>query len=93
MINAGIFYLANSLPSINSNQATSPYCGLSPTGLGRGHLDADYQGHSFWDTEIWMLPVITQLNSNWSLELIQYRADHLEAARYNARVTSFLGAR
>lgn len=93
MINAGIFYLANSLPSTQSNQPANPFVGLSPTGLGRGHLDSDYQGHSFWDTEMWMMPVITQLNSNWSLQLIRYRLNRLAAARFNAQVTGFSGAR
>uniref|UniRef100_A0A1A9WXQ2 Protein-glucosylgalactosylhydroxylysine glucosidase n=1 Tax=Glossina brevipalpis TaxID=37001 RepID=A0A1A9WXQ2_9MUSC len=93
VVNAAIFYLANSLPSSKSNQPNNPYYGLSPTGLGRGQLDADYQGHSFWDTEIWMLPIITHFNIDWSRELLKYRFDRLEAARYNALMTGYQGAR
>uniref|UniRef100_A0A1A9V831 Protein-glucosylgalactosylhydroxylysine glucosidase n=1 Tax=Glossina austeni TaxID=7395 RepID=A0A1A9V831_GLOAU len=93
IINAGIFYLANSLPSPTSNQRNNPYYGLSPTGLARGQLDADYQGHSFWDTEIWMLPIITHFNTDWSRGLLKYRFDRLKAANYNAMATGYRGAR
>ncbi|XP_061397704.1 protein-glucosylgalactosylhydroxylysine glucosidase [Musca vetustissima] len=93
IINAGIFYMASSLPSIASNMPNNPYFGLSPTGLARGQLDADYEGHNFWDTEIWMLPVVTQMHNGWSKELFNYRLDHLHGAIYNANITGFEGAR
>ncbi|XP_017476071.1 PREDICTED: acid trehalase-like protein 1 [Rhagoletis zephyria] len=93
IINAGIFYLANSLPSLHTNQPNGAYFGLSPTGLGRGQLDADYQGHNFWDTEIWMLPVVTQFNTDWAEQLFQYRLEYLPSARYNANRTGYRGAR
>lgn len=85
--------MANSLPSPASNQRNNPYYGLSPTGLARGQLDADYQGHSFWDTEIWMLPIITHFNTDWSRGLLKYRSDRLKAANYNAMATGYRGAR
>ncbi|XP_037810155.1 protein-glucosylgalactosylhydroxylysine glucosidase isoform X2 [Lucilia sericata] len=93
IINAGIFYMANSLPSLDTNQKNNPYFGLSPTGLGRGQLDADYEGHNFWDTEIWMLPAVTQLQPLWSQELFKYRLEHLQGALYNANKTGYTGAR
>ncbi|XP_073821051.1 protein-glucosylgalactosylhydroxylysine glucosidase [Musca autumnalis] len=93
IINAGIFYMASSLPSIASNNPNNPYFGLSPTGLARGQLDADYEGHNFWDTDIWMLPVISQMHSGWSKELFKYRLSRLQGAIYNANLTGFLGAR
>ncbi|XP_067623931.1 protein-glucosylgalactosylhydroxylysine glucosidase [Eurosta solidaginis] len=92
-INAGIFYLANSLPSLHTKQPNDAYFGLSPTGLGRGQLDTDYEGHSFWDTEIWMLPTVTQLNTDWADQLFEYRFDHMSGARYNANKTGYRGAR
>ena len=91
--NAGIFYMASSLPSLNSYQPNNPYFGLSPTGLGRGQLDSDYEGHNFWDTEIWMLPVVTQMQPVWSKELFKYRLEHLPGALYNANITGYKGAR
>ncbi|EDV99375.1 GH13818 [Drosophila grimshawi] len=93
IVNAGIFYLASSLPTLSSNQANEPYYGLSPTGLARGNLPADYQGHNFWDTEIWMLPVATQLGYEYGKQLFDYRFRHLEGARINAQVRGNKGAR
>ncbi|KAM7351711.1 protein-glucosylgalactosylhydroxylysine glucosidase isoform 1-T1 [Cochliomyia hominivorax] len=93
IINAGIFYMACSLPSLKTNQKNYPYYGLSPTGLGRGQLDDDYEGHNFWDTEIWMLPAISQIQPFWSQELFKYRLDHLQGALYNANITGYKGAR
>ncbi|XP_037958429.1 protein-glucosylgalactosylhydroxylysine glucosidase [Teleopsis dalmanni] len=92
-INAGIFYLSSSLPALNTNQANKIYFGLSPTGLGRGELDADYEGHNFWDTEIWMLPAVTQMSTKWAEALLKYRLKHLSGARFNAETTGYKGAR
>lgn len=85
--------MACSLLSLETNQNNNPYYGLSPTGLGRGQLDDDYEGHNFWDTEIWMLPAITQLQPVWSQELFKYRLLHLKGALYNANITGYKGAR
>ncbi|KAH8403172.1 hypothetical protein KR222_006277, partial [Zaprionus bogoriensis] len=93
IVNAGIFYLVSSLPAPSSNQPNEAYYGLSPTGLARGNLEADYQGHNFWDTEIWMLPAVTQFGYEYGKLLIDYRYRHLEAARYNANTTGYKGAR
>ncbi|XP_033150831.1 LOW QUALITY PROTEIN: protein-glucosylgalactosylhydroxylysine glucosidase [Drosophila busckii] len=93
IVNAGIFYLASSLPSLSSHQPNEFYYGLSPTGLARGNLEADYQGHNFWDTEIWMLPAVTQFDFEYAKQLLEYRFRHLEGARYNANLTGYKGAR
>ncbi|XP_055917587.1 protein-glucosylgalactosylhydroxylysine glucosidase isoform X2 [Eupeodes corollae] len=92
-INAGIFYIASSLPSPKTFQKPASYFGLSPTGLGRGNLDNDYQGHNFWDTEIWMLPAVTQLSTNWTRDLLDYRFRMLKAAIDHANKTGYPGAR
>ncbi|KAH8334571.1 hypothetical protein KR059_011505, partial [Drosophila kikkawai] len=93
IVNAGIFYLVSSLPSLDTSQENEPFYGLSPTGLGRGNLEADYQGHNFWDTEIWMLPIVTQFGFQYAKEVLDYRFRKLEGARYNANATGFKGAR
>ncbi|XP_013098590.2 protein-glucosylgalactosylhydroxylysine glucosidase [Stomoxys calcitrans] len=93
IINAGIFYMTSSLPSLKSRSANNPFYGLSPTGLSRGQLDDDYEGHNFWDTEIWMLPAITQMESHWSEQLFSYRLNHLSGATFNANHTGYAGAR
>lgn len=57
------------LLQLNSSQSNSEYYGLSPGGIGK----SGYQGHSFWDTEMWMLPPITLLEPKWSEDLLYYR--------------------
>nr|XP_044250939.1 protein-glucosylgalactosylhydroxylysine glucosidase [Drosophila takahashii] len=93
IVNAGIFYLVSSLPSIETNQKNEPFYGLSPTGLGRGNLESDYQGHNFWDTEIWMLPIVSLFGYEYAKQVIDYRSRKLEAAKYHANLTGYKGAR
>ncbi|XP_049536826.1 protein-glucosylgalactosylhydroxylysine glucosidase-like isoform X2 [Anopheles darlingi] len=87
---ASIFYLVSNLPF-----APSGHNGLSPTGLGRGggsNLD-DYEGHSFWDTEIWMLPVLNVIDRSYARSLLQYRIARLEVAKELAAELGYGGAR
>ena len=62
--------------------------GLSPMGLsGLG-----YNGHSFWDTEIWMYPALLVLHPEMAKSLLDYRIDRLAAAKRNAKEHGFNGA-
>jgi protein-glucosylgalactosylhydroxylysine glucosidase len=82
------------LPSIHTNIPQHPFYGLSPTGLGRGGCDLnDYEGHNFWDTEIFMFPSIILMNHKWAQSLIHYRYMMLNAARDYAKTTGYEGAR
>lgn len=92
-IQASLYALATSLPSLNTSQPRSIFYGLSPSGLGLGKLLTDYQGHSFWDTEIWMHPTILLLEPDWSKELLNYRYFMRNAARDNAIKTGYKGYR
>ena len=61
---------------------------LSPMGLsGLG-----YNGHVFWDTEIWMYPPLVALRPGMARSIMQYRYDRLDAARMNAFAHGFEGA-
>ncbi|MHC1774657.1 MAG: glycoside hydrolase family 65 protein [Lentimicrobium sp.] len=61
---------------------------LSPMGLsGLG-----YNGHVFWDTEVWMFPVYLILHPEIARSLIEYRFERLEAARRNAFAHGYKGA-
>ncbi len=61
---------------------------LSPMGLsGLG-----YNGHVFWDTEIWMYPPLLVLQPEIARSLLEYRYKHLEAARRNAFSHGYGGA-
>jgi len=53
---------------------------LSPMGLsGLG-----YNGHVFWDTELWMYPPLLLLQPDIAASLLEYRYQRLDAARKNA---------
>ena len=51
-----------------------------------------YRGHSFWDTEIFMLPLFTYTAPNIARNLLSYRYHNLEGARQKARGNSCEGA-
>ncbi|MEM1325016.1 MAG: glycoside hydrolase family 65 protein [Bacteroidota bacterium] len=61
---------------------------LSPMGLsGLG-----YNGHVFWDTEIWMYPPLLMLQPNIARSLLDYRYERLQAAKQNAFSHGYDGA-
>jgi len=61
---------------------------LSPMGLsGLG-----YNGHTFWDTELWMYPALLLLQPKIAASLMEYRFQRLEAARHNAASHGYKGA-
>lgn len=61
---------------------------LSPMGLsGLG-----YNGHAFWDTELWMYPALLLLQPNIAASLIEYRYQRLQNARHNAFSHGYKGA-
>lgn len=65
-----------------SNNSPSPM-GLS--GLG-------YNGHVFWDSEIWMFPPMLQFHPEIARSMVEYRFDRLEAAKRNAFGKGYRGA-
>ncbi|CCH56954.1 hypothetical protein BN8_06344 [Fibrisoma limi BUZ 3] len=53
---------------------------LSPMGLsGLG-----YNGHVFWDTELWMYPPLLVLKPEMARSLLEYRFERMEMAKQNA---------
>ncbi|MEO6130975.1 MAG: glycoside hydrolase family 65 protein, partial [Saprospiraceae bacterium] len=68
-------------------RAGTPYS-LSPMGLsGLG-----YNGHVFWDTELWMFPPLLMLQPDIAKSLLEYRFQRLEAAKSNAFEHGYKGA-
>lgn len=63
---------------------------LSPSPMGLSGLG--YNGHVFWDTELWMYPAILVLHPEIAKSLVEYRFQRLEAARRNAFSHGFKGA-
>lgn len=61
---------------------------LSPMGLsGLG-----YNGHVFWDTEMFMLPPILMLQPQMARSMLEYRYERLAEARRNAASYGYAGA-
>ena len=61
---------------------------LSPMGLsGLG-----YNGHVFWDTELWMYPPLLVLQPDIAKSLLEYRFERLGAAKENAFAHGYEGA-
>ena len=61
---------------------------LSPMGLsGLG-----YNGHVFWDTELWMYPPLLALQPDIAKSLLEYRFERLDAAKENAFAHGYDGA-
>ncbi len=61
---------------------------LSPMGLsGLG-----YNGHVFWDTELWMFPPLLMLQPDIAESLLAYRYERLDAAKQNAFAHGYKGA-
>ncbi|HWB24122.1 MAG TPA: hypothetical protein VG738_01525 [Chitinophagaceae bacterium] len=61
---------------------------LSPMGLsGLG-----YNGHTFWDAELWMYPSLLLLHPEIAKSMLEYRFQRLTAAEHNAFSHGYKGA-
>jgi protein-glucosylgalactosylhydroxylysine glucosidase len=63
---------------------------LSPSPMGLSGLG--YNGHIFWDTELWMYPAILVLHPEMAKSLVEYRFQRLAAAKQNAFNHGYKGA-
>jgi trehalose/maltose hydrolase-like predicted phosphorylase len=63
---------------------------LSPSPMGLSGLG--YNGHVFWDTELWMYPSILVLHPEMAKSLVEYRYRRLDAAKKNAFNHGYKGA-
>ncbi len=61
---------------------------ISPMGLS----SQGYNGHIFWDTELWMFPPLLVLNQDIAKSLVNYRSDRLDAAKRKAINFGYKGA-
>ena len=63
---------------------------FSPSPMGLSGLG--YNGHVFWDAELWMYPPLLVLHPELAKSMIEYRYQRLEAAKRNAFANGFKGA-
>ncbi|MCF8273681.1 MAG: glycoside hydrolase family 65 protein [Flavobacteriaceae bacterium] len=61
---------------------------IAPMGLS----SQNYNGHIFWDTELWMYPPLLLLNQDIAKSLVNYRSDRLEVAKRKAINFGYKGA-
>lgn len=62
---------------------------IAPMGLS---LQTPYNGHIFWDTELWMFPPLLMLNQDIARSLVNYRSNRLEPAKNRALNYGYQGA-
>jgi trehalose/maltose hydrolase-like predicted phosphorylase len=63
---------------------------LSPSPMGLSGLG--YNGHVFWDTDLWMFPAVLVLHPEIAKSMVEYRYQRLEAAKRNAFSKGYKGA-
>jgi protein-glucosylgalactosylhydroxylysine glucosidase len=64
---------------------------LSPSPMGLSGLG--YNGHVFWDTELWMYPGLLVLHPEIAKSMVEYRFQRLESAKRNAFSVGYKGAK
>ncbi len=62
----------------------------SPSPMGLSGLG--YNGHVFWDTELWMFPAILVLHPEMAKSMVEYRYQRLQQAKHNAFAHGYKGA-
>jgi alpha,alpha-trehalose phosphorylase len=64
-------------------------------GLGvpaKGVTGRGYEGHYFWDTEIYVVPFLAHTTPQWAKQVLEFRCGMLGAARERAREVGHRGA-
>lgn len=61
---------------------------IAPMGLS----SQGYNGHIFWDTELWMYPTLLALQPEMAKSCLDYRSDRLLKARQKATIYGYKGA-
>lgn len=62
----------------------------SPSPMGLSGLG--YNGHVFWDSELWMYPAMLMLHPEVAKSMVEYRFNRLAAAKKNAFTYGYKGA-
>ena len=62
---------------------------IAPMGLS---VQVPYNGHIFWDSELWMFPPLLVFNQDIARSLVNYRFNRLDAAKRKAKTYGYQGA-
>jgi alpha,alpha-trehalose phosphorylase len=58
----------------------------------KGLTGTGYEGHTFWDTEIFVLPVLTLISPQPAADVLRWRHSTLDLARKRAQLLGLKGA-
>ena len=61
---------------------------IAPMGLS----SQGYNGHIFWDSELWMFPTLLALQPDMAKSCLDYRSDRLQKAKQKAFIYGYKGA-
>jgi trehalose/maltose hydrolase-like predicted phosphorylase len=61
---------------------------IAPMGLSA----QGYNGHIFWDSELWMYPTLLALQPEMAKSCLDYRSDRLQKAKQKATIYGYKGA-
>jgi trehalose/maltose hydrolase-like predicted phosphorylase len=61
---------------------------VAPMGLS----SQGYNGHIFWDSELWMFPTLLALQPDMAKSCLDYRSDRLQKAKQKASIYGYKGA-
>jgi trehalose/maltose hydrolase-like predicted phosphorylase len=61
---------------------------IAPMGLS----SQGYNGHIFWDSELWMFPTLLALQPEMAKSCLDYRSDRLQKAKQKATIYGYKGA-
>ena len=61
---------------------------VAPMGLS----SQGYNGHIFWDSELWMYPTLLALQPDMAKSCLDYRSDRLDKAKQKATIYGYKGA-
>lgn len=62
-------------------------------GIGaKGLTGSGYEGHYFWDTDVYLAPFLSFTSPTWAKNIARFRVNMLDAARERARVMAVRGA-
>ena len=75
MLRFGMYNILSALPALESTETkdNDDFSILGRTGLGRGAIGKDYQGHIFWDSEMYILPAIVFFRPDLAKIMLRYR--------------------
>jgi trehalose/maltose hydrolase-like predicted phosphorylase len=85
LVDAAFFYLHT---SVHGSTPTS----MSMFGLAYWPNYHYYRGHVMWDIEVFAVPPLILTHPDAARTLLEYRARHLEAAKFNAAMHGYRGA-